>query len=209
MPYATPRVRGRREGIRRLRIPLPPLPSYTINMEKSSGMRRKDREILDPGIFREILMANNSAYVSLVDNGAPYGIMMNYAPRFLGGEIQLLFHGAQEGRKIDCLRQCPQACVFINDRQAEAVSLQGERPSGRTTTHYRSLILQGTMHFLPDGEEKRLAAQCFLQHFAQGGGEVEMPPEAMLAKTAFLLFRPASITGKANPPIPPREAARP
>ncbi|MGN0866400.1 MAG: pyridoxamine 5'-phosphate oxidase family protein [Oligosphaeraceae bacterium] len=162
-------------------------------------MRRKDREILDPRIFREILEENNTVFVALVDQGLPYGILMHYAPWFSGDSPALILHCAKEGRKIECLRQSPRACLFIHDKGEAKVILNGDRPSGRTTTHYRSLMLQGTMRFLPDGEEKRQAARILLTHFAPKGGEIEMPPESALEKTEFLLFQPEEITGKSNP----------
>ena len=172
-------------------------------------MRRKDREILDPRVFREILEENNTVFVALVDQGLPYSILMHYAPWFSGDRTVLILHSAREGRKIQCLRQSPRACLFLHDRGEAKVILHGDKPSGRTTTHYRSLMLQGTMRFLPEGEEKRQAARLFLAHFAPQGSGIEMPPDALLEKTEFLLFVPEEITGKSNPGPGAGEAGRP
>ncbi|MGE4564632.1 MAG: pyridoxamine 5'-phosphate oxidase family protein, partial [Victivallaceae bacterium] len=101
-------------------------------------MRKKNREITDPAIWREILDANNTAVLSMIDGGEPYGVMMNYAPVYQGDRIKLLFHAALEGRKVDCLRSHPQVSVFINDAGRTKIINAGAE-SAHWTTHYRSL----------------------------------------------------------------------
>mgnify|MGYP001229529201 CR=1 FL=1 len=67
-------------------------------------MRKKNREITDPTIWREILDANNTAVLSMIDGGEPYGVMMNYAPVYQNDRIKLVFHAALEGRKTSLIR---------------------------------------------------------------------------------------------------------
>lgn len=160
-------------------------------------MRRKDREITDFNLIADIIRKNNSAVVSMVDGDKPYGVMVNYAPVMDGRSVSLVFHGAAEGRKVSCLRANPAASIFINDRCAEEVILKGDKPSGRSTTHYRSVMLQGTVRLVDDLEEKRPLAKAFLEHFGHSG--VEMPPDQALAVTQFFLFTAGEITGKQNP----------
>ena len=159
-------------------------------------MRRKDREITDFSQIAEIVERNNSAVVSMVDGDKPYGVMLNYAPVITGNGVSLIFHGATEGRKVDCLRRNPSASVFINDREVEEVVLRGERPSGKTTTHYRSVILAGEVQIVDDLQERRRLCEIFLRHF--GTTDIEMPPEQMLARTQFFLFTAEEISGKQN-----------
>lgn len=157
-------------------------------------MRRKDREITDFSLIGEIVRRNNSAVVSMVDGDKPYGVVMNYAPIITDDGISLIFHGAREGRKVDCLRRNPAASVFINDKATETVVFPDGRPSGHTTTHYRSVILAGEVRIVDDLDERRKLCEIFLKHF--GTGDIEMPPDQMLTMTQFFLFTANEVTGK-------------
>lgn len=157
-------------------------------------MRRKDREITDFSLIGDIVRRNNSAVVSMVDGDKPYGVMLNYAPIITDNGISLIFHGATAGRKIDCLRRNPAASVFINDKETETVVFPDGKPSGHTTTHYRSVVLAGDVRIVDDLAERRRLCEIFLKHF--GSGEIEMPPEQMLAMTQFFLFTADEISGK-------------
>lgn len=159
--------------------------------------RRQEREITDPAVIADILKSNNSAVVSLVDGDRPYGVMMNYAPVLYDDTVQLIFHGATAGRKLDCIRRNPHASIFVNDRLAENVSLNGEHPSGRSTTRYRSVVLQGKMELIDDIAERRHLAGVFLRHFSPDG-TIEPPPDQALAVTQFLLFTAEAVSGKQN-----------
>ena len=159
-------------------------------------MRRKDREITDTAVIHDVIRHNNSAVMSLIDHDKPYGVMLNYAPLFQDGTVSLIFHGATEGRKVDCLRHNPAASIFINDHGVEKVLLKGEKPSGQSTTQYRSVILSGTVRLIDDIAEKRKLAALFLGHFGSHG--IDMPPDQALAATQFFLFTADEMTGKQN-----------
>lgn len=159
-------------------------------------MRRKDREITDFNLIAEIVRENNSAVVSMIDGDKPYGVMLNYAPVFRDNNISLIFHGATEGRKIDCLRKNPAASIFINDCKAEKVILTDGKPSGNTTTHYRSVVLAGKVQIVDDIDERRRLIEIFLRHFSSG--DILMPPDQMLLHTQVFLFSADEISGKQN-----------
>lgn len=160
-------------------------------------MRRKDREITDFRQIADVVQRNNSAVVSMIDGDKPYGVMLNYAPIVSDGGIELIFHGATEGRKVDCLRRNSAASVFINDRQVEEVVLTDGKASGNTTTHYRSVVLGGEVRLVDGMDERRRLCEVFLRHFGEEGG-IEMPPEQMLTRTQFFLFTAKEISGKQN-----------
>ena len=167
-----------------------------------SRPRRRDREITDFRVIADILRANQAAAVSLVDGDRPYGVMLNYAPVIRDDDhtVQLIFHCATAGRKLDCLRRNAAAAIFVNDTRAEHIDLMGDRPSGHSTTRYRSVLLQGRIRLVDDLAERRRLAAPFLRHFASADGAIEMPPDAALAATQFLLFTADAISGKQNLP---------
>ncbi len=158
-------------------------------------MRKKNREITDPAIWREILDANNTAVLSMIDGGEPYGVMMNYAPVYQNDRIKLVFHAALEGRKVDCLRSHPQVSVFINDAGRTRIISAGAE-SAHWTTHYRSLILTGKARFVEDPAAKRTALVEFMRHYT--AGPIAAPDE-VLAITLFFEVEVERITGKENP----------
>lgn len=164
-------------------------------MGSERPMRRRDREISDPAELREILDANNTAVLSMIDDGEPYGVMMNYAPVYEGDEITLLFHSALAGRKIDCLRRNPAVSILINDFGRTKVIDAGARGFD-WTTHYRSAVLTGNVRFIDDFAERRPAAERFMRHYY--GGPIELP-DAALRATLFFEVKVERITGKQNP----------
>lgn len=174
------------------------MPSQTI----PSRPRRRDREITDFAVIADILRGNHTAAVSLVDGDRPYGVMLNYAPVIRDDDhtIRLIFHCATAGRKLDCIRRNPAASIFVNDARAERIDLQGDRPSGNSTTRYRSVILQGSIRLADDLAERRRLAETFLRHYAPADVPVDLPPDAALAATQFLVFTAEAVSGKQNLP---------
>ena len=167
-----------------------------------SRPRRRDREITDFRVIADILRTNHTAAVSLVDGDRPYGVMLNYAPDLRDDDprVRLIFHCATAGRKLDCLRRNDCAAVFVNDVRAERLDLMGDRPSGRSTTRYRSVLLQGRIRLVDDLAERRRLAESFLRHFASDDAPVDLPPDAALAATQFLVFTAEAVSGKQNLP---------
>lgn len=157
-------------------------------------MRRAEREITDFKILQEIIRENNSAVISMVDGEIPYGVMMNYAPVFENDKVKFIFHGAKEGRKIDCLRKNPSVSLFINDiKRMEIIS--GGAISSKWTTYYRSIIATGKIRFIEDLREKMFIAECFMRHYTDG--EILLPESALNA-TIFFELIPEQISGKEN-----------
>ncbi len=164
-------------------------------------MRRRDREITDPAVRREIVDRNHAAVIAMTDGATPYAVMMNYAPVWKHGAVTLLFHSAPAGRKIDCLRENPAVSVFINDAPAMKIIDAGAQ-SSHWTTHYRSVVLAGNVRFLERLAEKRQAAEDFMRHYTDSA--ITLPAAALNATTFFELV-PGQISGKQNPgePVPP------
>lgn len=158
-------------------------------------MRRKDRNISDHGMMCDIIRENNVAVVSMIDGDMPYGVMMNYAPRFDGDSISLIFHCSRSGRKFDCLSKRPEVSVFINDSKNTRIVDAGKAAS-QWTTHYRSVILTGKIRFVEDLEEKRHAAEAFMSHYTEGAVDL---PETALKAVLFMELACETIRGKQNP----------
>ena len=72
-------------------------------------VRRKDREITDPGELDEILEKGVFGVLAMCGEEGPYAVPMNYVSR--PGAVY--FHCAAEGLKLDILRQNPRGCFSV------------------------------------------------------------------------------------------------
>ena len=74
-------------------------------------MRRADREVTDVKGIDEILQKCKTCHVAMVDNGAPYVVPLSYGYRIIGESVlELYFHSALEGRKLDILNSNNVVC---------------------------------------------------------------------------------------------------
>ena len=77
-------------------------------------MRRKDREITDPGEIRSILGRARVMHLGLYDGEYPYVVPLHYGFTFEGGALTLYAHCAKEGRKLDLIGRGARVFVEID-----------------------------------------------------------------------------------------------
>ena len=68
-------------------------------------MRRSEFEINDKEAMLTLLHECDYGTLSLLDNGAPYGVPLNFA----WWEEGIAFHGTNEGKKMELIAQNPTA----------------------------------------------------------------------------------------------------
>ena len=149
-------------------------------------MRRK-KQALDPAACDAILEAGTSGVLALSGaDGQPYAVPLSYVYR--GGKVY--FHCAKAGYKLDLLAQNPKAsfCVIGQDQVVPE----------KYTTHFRSVIVFGTVRELTDPAEKRAAIEALARRYAP-----DEPAEGIDAEIArywdalcMLELAPEQITGK-------------
>ena len=149
-------------------------------------MRRK-KQALDPAACGAILEAGTSGVLALSGaDGQPYAVPLSYV--YHAGK--LYFHCAKAGHKLDLLAQNPKAsfCVIGQDQVVPE----------KYTTHFRSVIVFGTVRELTDPAEKRAAIEALARRYAPGE-----PAEGIDAEIArywdrlcMLELTPSRITGK-------------
>ena len=98
-------------------------------------MRRSERQISDSVEIEHILRSGSICYLSMVDDGRPYVVPLNYGYR----DGNLYLHSAPVGRKISILKENPEVCFSIVARHEIFVS---ERACS-WTTRYSSVIGTG------------------------------------------------------------------
>ena len=109
-------------------------------------MRRKDKEIIDFNDIEAILKRNNICRIGLSDDNVPYIIPMNYGYK----NYTLIFHSAKEGKKIDIIRNNPEACFEIT----EDIKIIESDKACSFGTRYRSVFGKGKIEIIDDESMK-------------------------------------------------------
>ena len=160
-------------------------------------MRRKDREITDPAIIREIVASATECHLALLDNGVPYGVTLNYGFEERDGVFTIWFHGAYEGRKADAVRRNPEAYFF---QESGCKFHEGRYTNGGTymTMYYSSAAGAGKIEFVEDPEEKRHGLAVLTARFSKT--PVSVFPDAVIRATAIWKMVIPHMTAKRNAP---------
>ena len=114
-------------------------------------MRRSEKQIKNIQDIESILHSASLCHLSMVDNGKPYVVPLNFG--YESGA--LYFHSAPEGRKIDIIRKNPEVCINIIGRY----DLVTGESACSWSARYTSVTGTGKAEILIDraGKEKGLA----------------------------------------------------
>lgn len=154
-------------------------------------MRRKDREVTCREEILEIMRGCDVCYVSLVDEGFPYVVPLNFGIQTDESRLRLVFHCASEGKKLELMCKDPHAAF------AMSMAHRLEMESGcHCTMRYASVCGRGVLRELEDGEKKAAMEALMTQYRPES--KFESDPAA-LAKVTMLALEVEEITGKRNP----------
>lgn len=133
-------------------------------------MRRKDREVTDPERIDAIIRACHCCRLGFYDNGEVYIVPLDFGYDEKEGKRTFYFHGAKEGRKMDCILRLPPGRVRTGYR------LRAHRGGGRVQELRRlpERRRDGARlgHRGPGGKAGRLAGGHAPQH---GKGRLGFP----------------------------------
>ena len=139
-------------------------------------MRRKDREITDQNRIREILDTAKILHLGIHDDPCPYVVPLHYGYEFADGHLVFYMHGAQEGHKLDLIRQNPNVCVQI-DCDMELIS--GGENACCYGASYASVIGRGSAEIMEDSKSKTAALTVLMRH--QTGRDFEIQEKVTAA----------------------------
>ncbi len=144
-------------------------------------MRRADREITD---FNELVRVMDKCDVCRLafndKEGYPYILPLNFGMKVEGKNVTLYFHGADEGKKYELLKEDDRVS-FEMDCSHELVS---DMEHGHCTMKYESVIGRGRLSIVPDGE-KMEALAVMTDHYHTG--HFEFNPKAVPRTVAMKL----------------------
>lgn len=134
-------------------------------------MRRKDREINDVEVIKDILDMCRTACIAMIDHDMPYVIPLSYGYEMKENGFILYFHCAKEGRKIDILKRNQKVCVTIF-REGEPLFAETPCNSGY---YYSSIVGNGVVEFIEDLVGRQHALSKMFAH--QSGKNVKFTEE--------------------------------
>jgi nitroimidazol reductase NimA-like FMN-containing flavoprotein (pyridoxamine 5'-phosphate oxidase superfamily) len=148
-------------------------------------MRRREREIQDEQVIRDILEKGLVCRLGLCDGQQPYIVPMSYGYR----DRRIYFHCAREGRKIDIVKSNDRVCIEVD---IDARVIPGEAPC-RWTAKYKSVIGFGRARIIDDEKEKKAGLDVIMAHYGGSGGDYD---EKSLQRTSLIEVVLESMTGK-------------
>jgi len=149
-------------------------------------MKRKDKEITDRMEIESILSQARICRIGFSQNNKPYIVPMNFGYK----DGYLFFHCAQEGMKIDIIKQNNNVCfeVDINHEITDTGILCN------WSTRYSSVIGFGKALLVKDPIEKKLALNVIVNHYSPKA-KFKYSEEA-LNKVGIIKIEITSMTGK-------------
>lgn len=124
-------------------------------------MRRKDKET-DIKQAEKILIRGRLCHIAMAYENEPYMVTVNYG--YKSGCIY--FHSANEGQKIEMIRNNPNVCfmIIIDDQL-----VPGEDPCRDWSMKYKSVIGFGQAAILKKKKEKEEGLNILMEHYTNKG----------------------------------------
>ena len=163
-------------------------------------MRRKDREITDFHDIMDIMNKCDTCRLAFFDQEYPYIVPLNFGVNIEDGQLYLYFHSANQGTKLDLIRQNNKA-TFEMDCEHNII-LYDERMS--CTMGYASVIGHGEIEFV-DEDDKYEALKILMKHYHHE--DFQFNTNMMKATTVFRL-KGLDMIGKRRNNIHPEEKTK-
>ena len=131
-------------------------------------MRRKDREVLGDENIAKIIEQCTTCHVALMDDdnaSMPYVIPLSFGYNLNSGVLELYFHCAHVGKKLDCIRKNPNVAFSMCVENRIEIHEEAYCKSGR---FYASVVGQGKAEIVEDVAEKCRGLSLLMERQAAG-----------------------------------------
>lgn len=176
-------------------------------------MRRKDREVLGDENIAKIIEQCTTCYVAMMDDvdaRMPYVIPLSFGYSLKDGVLELYFHCAHVGKKLDCIRKNPNVAFSMCVENRIEIHEDNYCKSGR---FYASIVGQGKAEIVEDVAEKCRGLSLLMERQAAGDPHAsgsapsmhvphkfEFTPEQAATVTVFKITS-TNFTGKSKPGV--------
>ena len=145
-------------------------------------MRRKDREVLGDENIAKIIEQCTTCHVAMTDDAdasMPYVIPLSFGYRLTDGVLELYFHCAHVGKKLDCIRKNPNVAFSMSVENRIEIHEDVYCKSGR---FYASVVGQGKAEIVEDVAEKCRGLTLLMER--QAANAPQHPGSAYSASSA-------------------------
>lgn len=122
-------------------------------------MKKRDREITDEIVIRDILDRAHFLHLALSDDGQPYVIPMNYGYQLENGKLIFYLHGGMDGYKYEVLKKNPKISFSL---ECDVKPFEG-RTACQYGMTYSSVVGKGTAVFVDDPAQKQQAMTILMK----------------------------------------------
>lgn len=147
-------------------------------MRRFLGMRRKDRQVSDAAMQREIILACSCCRLGFCDEGGAYIVPLNFGYEERGGKRTFYFHGAREGRKMGLIK----AGGPVGFELDTGWRLNEAKEACEYSASFRSVIGRGEVSLIEDRAGKLYGLERIMEH--NSGRDGWEYPEEMLDSVA-------------------------
>jgi nitroimidazol reductase NimA-like FMN-containing flavoprotein (pyridoxamine 5'-phosphate oxidase superfamily) len=123
-------------------------------------MRRKEREVSERSKILAIMEKCTICSLAFSDGEYPYVVPVNFAYRNTPAAVEVYFHGATEGKKIDLIKKEGKAAfnMYCGPQVVIGKTICG------STREYESVSGAGKVEILTDDKEKELGLRLIVAH---------------------------------------------
>ncbi len=156
-------------------------------------MRRKDREVKDFEVIKQIIDECEIIRIGLCDDDMyPYIVPMNFAYEIEGEQIYFYLHGAMAGRKYELMKKNG-VCSFEMDCGHQMELIYSAKD---VTMRYKSVMGKADIEFL-EGDDKVKGIEVIMNR-DERTRDFEYN-KTVVPRTAVIKLKVTEYTGKANP----------
>ena len=152
-------------------------------------MRRKDREITEDEIIKDIINRADVCRIALAVENEPYIVTMNFGFIPEGNGI-LYFHCANKGRKLDMIRKNGHVCFQMD---TDHKLYEGEKGCD-WGMNFLSIVGYGIISIITDNDKKTEGLNAIMKHY--GATDDITYNENVVKKTTILRLDISEITAK-------------
>lgn len=152
-------------------------------------MRRKDREVTDINDLISVVEECRICHLGLIDDKGMYIVPLNYGYEYINQRLNLYFHSAHVGRKIDAIINNPNVCIEMDCGHR---LIEGEKACDYSFG-FKSIIGNGKASIVSDYNEKLKGLSLLMKHETQREFEFD---EKMVNQVSVIKVEVNEFTGK-------------
>lgn len=156
-------------------------------------MRRHDREVTNIHQIGKILGNSDVLRIALCENNQPYIIPVNFGIEWVDNNINLYFHSAKQGKKIDIIKQNNRVCFEVD----KCHKIIQHDVACSWSADYESVIGNGIIQEMKSIEDKKYGLDFIMQHYGYDVYNKELEyNNNILNKVCVFKILVEDITGK-------------